>query len=293
MCLSSDDFLFPPHLEQLEAGSARTPSSTSSTAGRTSHTRMVRSTRRARCRASFRSISSMREMSLSKSSRPSVRSVFRARCSNASCYSSRDLRRSGQRPGRARLGADHPACARGQTLRVHRPAKHGDSPARRPVLRRRVPPSGRNVVDFASYVERYIDHPAFVRRMRGRETGVAKLLGILVAQAPSLNGGRRRSARRSWPASQRSSSGCANARRSTSRARARGTRERRRANRRRAASAVARPRLAGRAKFGNWEAVVVDHGSSRPKLWCARTRPGDVSRTRDCPYRTRPARRAT
>ena len=39
--------------------------------------------------------------------------------------------------------------------------------------------SGRNVLDFASYVERYMDHPEFVRRMRGRETGVARLLNVL------------------------------------------------------------------------------------------------------------------
>jgi len=49
--------------------------------------------------------------------------------------------------------------------------------------------SGRNVLDFASYVERYIDHPEFVRRMRGRELGVASLLDTLVAQAPGMNGG--------------------------------------------------------------------------------------------------------
>jgi len=49
--------------------------------------------------------------------------------------------------------------------------------------------SGRNVLDFASYVERYMDHPEFVRRMRGRETGVARMLNVLVAQAPSMNGG--------------------------------------------------------------------------------------------------------
>ncbi len=49
--------------------------------------------------------------------------------------------------------------------------------------------SGRNVLDFASYVERYMDHPEFVRRMRGRETGVARMLNLLVAQAPSMNGG--------------------------------------------------------------------------------------------------------
>ena len=50
--------------------------------------------------------------------------------------------------------------------------------------------SGRNVRDYASYVERYMDHPEFVRRMRGREAGVARLLAGLVAQAPSLNGGK-------------------------------------------------------------------------------------------------------
>ena len=50
--------------------------------------------------------------------------------------------------------------------------------------------SGRNVLDFASYVERYADHPEFVRRMRGRETGVARLLGAMVAQAPAMNDGR-------------------------------------------------------------------------------------------------------
>jgi O-antigen biosynthesis protein len=49
--------------------------------------------------------------------------------------------------------------------------------------------SGRNVLDFASYVERYVDHPEFVRRMRGRETGVARLLNGLVAQAPAFNKG--------------------------------------------------------------------------------------------------------
>jgi glycosyltransferase involved in cell wall biosynthesis len=49
--------------------------------------------------------------------------------------------------------------------------------------------SGRNVLDFASYVERYADHPEFVRRMRGRETGVARLLSALVAQAPAMNEG--------------------------------------------------------------------------------------------------------
>ncbi len=47
---------------------------------------------------------------------------------------------------------------------------------------------GRNVLDFAAYVERYMDHPEFMRRMRGREAGVARLLHGLVAQAPALSG---------------------------------------------------------------------------------------------------------
>jgi glycosyltransferase involved in cell wall biosynthesis len=50
--------------------------------------------------------------------------------------------------------------------------------------------SGRNVLDFASYVERYAEHPEFVRRMRGRESGVARLLKAMVAQAPGMNDGR-------------------------------------------------------------------------------------------------------
>jgi len=49
--------------------------------------------------------------------------------------------------------------------------------------------SGRNVLDFAAYVERYMDHPEFVRRMRGRELGVARFLRALVTQAPAFNAG--------------------------------------------------------------------------------------------------------
>jgi glycosyltransferase involved in cell wall biosynthesis len=49
--------------------------------------------------------------------------------------------------------------------------------------------SGRNVLDFASYVERYMDHPEFVRRMRGRELGVARFLSMLVSHAPTYNDG--------------------------------------------------------------------------------------------------------
>jgi glycosyltransferase involved in cell wall biosynthesis len=50
--------------------------------------------------------------------------------------------------------------------------------------------SGRNVLDFASYVERYVDHPEFVRRMRGRETGVARFLHALVGDGALRNDGR-------------------------------------------------------------------------------------------------------
>ncbi len=50
--------------------------------------------------------------------------------------------------------------------------------------------SGRNVLDYAAYVERYMDHPEFVRRMRGRELGVARFLETLVAQAAHANDGR-------------------------------------------------------------------------------------------------------
>src|SRR6202012_4715655 len=49
--------------------------------------------------------------------------------------------------------------------------------------------SGRNVLDFASYVERYLHHPGFVRRRGGRDRGVANLLRTLVDQPPEINGG--------------------------------------------------------------------------------------------------------
>jgi glycosyltransferase involved in cell wall biosynthesis len=50
--------------------------------------------------------------------------------------------------------------------------------------------SGRNVLDFAGYVERYMDHPEFVRRMRGRETGVSRFLHNLVNDGALRNEGR-------------------------------------------------------------------------------------------------------
>ncbi len=49
--------------------------------------------------------------------------------------------------------------------------------------------TGRNVIDFASYVERYMDHPGFVRRMRGHEAYVARFLRSLVAGAVHRNAG--------------------------------------------------------------------------------------------------------
>ncbi|HEV3089167.1 MAG TPA: glycosyltransferase family 2 protein [Candidatus Elarobacter sp.] len=67
----------------------------------------------------------------------------------------------------------------GMAIRLHGDQFSGDAYHR----------SGRNVLDFASYIERYADHPEFVSRMRGRETGVARMLNVLVAQAPSMNGG--------------------------------------------------------------------------------------------------------
>ena len=63
----------------------------------------------------------------------------------------------------------------GMAIRLHADQFSGDAYHR----------SGRNVLDFAGYVERYIDHPEFVRRMRGRELAVARFLDFLVAAAAS------------------------------------------------------------------------------------------------------------
>lgn len=67
----------------------------------------------------------------------------------------------------------------GMAIRLHADQHTGDEYHR----------SGRNVIDFAAYVERYLDHPEFVRRMRGHELAVARLLSALVAQAANMNGG--------------------------------------------------------------------------------------------------------
>jgi glycosyltransferase involved in cell wall biosynthesis len=49
--------------------------------------------------------------------------------------------------------------------------------------------SGQNLLEFASFVERYLDHPEFVRRMHGREIGVAALLAVLHRDSMGRNGG--------------------------------------------------------------------------------------------------------
>ncbi len=49
--------------------------------------------------------------------------------------------------------------------------------------------SGRNVLDFVAYVERYADHPEFVRRMRGREVGIVRLIDLLLLQSVDMNDG--------------------------------------------------------------------------------------------------------
>ena len=64
-------------------------------------------------------------------------------------------------------------------IRLHADQFSGDSYHR----------TGRNVIDFASYVERYMDHPEFVRRMRGHEAYVARFLRSLVAGALHRNAG--------------------------------------------------------------------------------------------------------
>jgi len=48
---------------------------------------------------------------------------------------------------------------------------------------------GTNILDFAAFVERYMDHPEFVRRMRGREIGVAQLFATLLRDNADRNGG--------------------------------------------------------------------------------------------------------
>ena len=49
---------------------------------------------------------------------------------------------------------------------------------------------GQNVVDFAAFVERYMDHPEFVRRLHGREIAVAALFALLIQDNATRNGGR-------------------------------------------------------------------------------------------------------
>jgi glycosyltransferase involved in cell wall biosynthesis len=49
--------------------------------------------------------------------------------------------------------------------------------------------SGQSVVEFAVFVERYIDHPEFVARMRGHEIGIAVFLAAMVHGVSERNGG--------------------------------------------------------------------------------------------------------
>ncbi len=41
---------------------------------------------------------------------------------------------------------------------------------------------GKNISDFVAYVERYMDEPEWISRMRGRELGVSRLVNILVRE---------------------------------------------------------------------------------------------------------------
>jgi glycosyltransferase involved in cell wall biosynthesis len=49
--------------------------------------------------------------------------------------------------------------------------------------------SGRNILEFVAFVDRYIDHPAFRRRMRGREFGIATFLAAMLRDHAILNDG--------------------------------------------------------------------------------------------------------
>jgi glycosyltransferase involved in cell wall biosynthesis len=122
--------------------------------------------------------------------------------------------------------------------------------------------SGRNVLDFAAYVERYIDHPEFVRRMRGRESGVAHFLNALVAMGAQINDGRSPfdDAQHAWFV--------ALEQRLRSRAAVYEPARVRESRVSVVLQNVGAPRALLRAldglvaqSFTNWEAVVVDHGS--------------------------------
>jgi glycosyltransferase involved in cell wall biosynthesis len=190
MCLSSDDFLFPPHLEQLEAGFARDPQLDVVYCGAyfAHEDGTVYTTRAMPGQFPVDFVDARDELVEEFTTVCPV-------CFPCALFKREVLLEPGicGDPGNGQDARDWELIIRlaladkrfayiarpTMAIRLHADQFSGDAYHR----------SGRNVVDFASYVERYIDHPEFVRRMRGRETGVAKLLGILVAQAPSLNGG--------------------------------------------------------------------------------------------------------
>jgi glycosyltransferase involved in cell wall biosynthesis len=190
MCLSSDDFLLPPHLARLEAGFARDPQldvvycnayfaredgtvyTTRAMPGQfpvdfvDARDELVEEFTTV-CPVCFPCALFKREVLLE----PGI-------CGDpASGQDARDweliIRLALEGKRFAYIAA--PSMA----IRLHADQFSGDAYHR----------SGRNVLDFAGYVERYVDHPEFARRMRGREAGVARLLHTLVAQAPALNDG--------------------------------------------------------------------------------------------------------
>jgi glycosyltransferase involved in cell wall biosynthesis len=190
MCLSSDDFLLPPHLARLEAGFARDP-----------QLDVVY------CNAYFAredgTVYTTRAMPGQfpvdfVDARDELIEEFTTVC--PVCFPCALFKREvllepgicGD-PGNGQDARDWELIIRlalegkrfayiaapSMAIRLHADQFSGDAYHR----------SGRNVLDFAGYVERYLDHPEFVRRMRGRETGVARLLQTLIAQAPALNAG--------------------------------------------------------------------------------------------------------
>ena len=190
MCLSSDDFLHPPHLERLEAAFAADPSLDV-----------------VYCTAYFAdesgTVFSMRQLAGQfpvdyRDARDELVENFTTVCPVCfPCALFRlDVLREPDMCGDAYNGQDARdweliirlalagkrfayIAQPGMAIRLHADQYTGDAYHR----------TGRNVVDFAAYVERYIDHPEFVRRMRGREAGVAVLLDLLVAQAAAMNAG--------------------------------------------------------------------------------------------------------
>jgi glycosyltransferase involved in cell wall biosynthesis len=190
MCLSSDDFLFPPHLAQLEAGFVRDPQLDVMYCGAyfAHEDGTVYATRAMPGQFPVDFVDARDELVEEFTTVCPV-------CFPCALFRREVLLEPGMcgDPLNGQAARDWELIIRlalankrfgyvarpSMAIRLHADQFTGDAYHR----------SGRNVLDFASYVERYIDHPEFVRRMRGREAGVAKLLGVLVAQAPALNDG--------------------------------------------------------------------------------------------------------